>query len=219
MDIQPAGTNTHACRGIILAVYMAAAMPLSGCGGGGGNNSKSSNASSPTQAVQNGLDIINTPPVARDDNIQINQDVVAGRLKLSASDRDGDALSYKIVSNGTLGTAVITDASKGTYQYIPDPGQFGFDSFSFSASDATSTSNISTVSVSINGTPIATGSCNTVKQANQRPGLVSTLKATDPETPAMLMYSLLNPDGSDAGLTLMTAKGGMVEITDRKSVV
>ena len=112
---------------------------------------------------------------------------------------------------------MITDASKGTYQYIPDPGQFGFDSFSFSASDATSTSNISTVSVSINGTPIATGSCNTVKQANQRPGLVSTLKATDPETPAMLMYSLLNPDGSDAGLTLMTAKGGMVEITDPTS--
>ena len=217
MDIQPAGTNTHACRGIILAVYLAAAMPLSGCGGGGGNNSKSSKASAPTQTVQNGLDIINTPPVARDDNIQINQDVVAGRLKLSASDRDGDALSYKIVSNGTLGTAVITDASKGTYQYIPDPGQFGIDSFSFSASDATSTSNISTVSVSINGTPIATGSCNTVKQANQRPGLVSTLKATDPETPAMLMYSLLNPDGSDAGLTLMTAKGGMVEITDPTS--
>ena len=39
MDIQPAGTNTHARRGIILAVYLAAAMPLSGCGGGGGNNS------------------------------------------------------------------------------------------------------------------------------------------------------------------------------------
>ena len=74
MDNQSVGTSTHAYRGMILAVFLAAAIPLSGCGGGGGgNDSKSTKASVPTQTVQNGLDIINTPPVAMDDNIQINQ--------------------------------------------------------------------------------------------------------------------------------------------------
>ena len=65
-----------------------------------------------------------------------------------------------------------------------------------------------------NTRPVATGSCSTVNQENQTPGLVGNLAATDEETPTMLSYSLLNPDGSDAGLNLTTANGGTVTITD-----
>ena len=158
--------------------------------------------------------IINTPPVARDGNAKTNQDTVTGTLNLNASDNDGDTLSYNIVSNGTLGTAVITNAASGAYTYTPNPGQFGSDTFTFSASDATTTSNTATMTVAINGLPVAIGSCNTVKQGNQSPALVGNLNASDDETPSMLTYSLLNPDGSDAGQTLTTSKGGTVTITD-----
>jgi len=158
--------------------------------------------------------IINTPPVARDGNAKTNQDTVTGTLNLNASDSDGDTLSYSIVSNGTLGTAVITNAVSGAYTYTPNPGQFGSDTFTFSANDTTTTSNTATVTVAINGLPVAIGSCNTVKQGNQSPGLVGNLNASDDETPSMLTYSLLNPDGSDAGQTLTTSKGGTVTITD-----
>lgn len=61
---------------------------------------------------------------------------------------------------------------------------------------------------------VATGSCNTVKQNNQTTDFVGQLNASGYETPSMLTFSLLNPDGSDAGQTLTTAKGGIVTITD-----
>ena len=56
--------------------------------------------------------------------------------------------------------------------------------------------------------------CNTVKQNNQTTDFVGQLNASGYETPSMLTFSLLNPDGSDAGQTLTTAKGGIVTITD-----
>ena len=69
-------------------------------------------------------------------------------------------------------------------------------------------------SASINSQPVAIGSCSRVEQGNQSPGFVGQLNASNTETPSMLTYSLLNPDGSDAGMTLTTARGGTVTITD-----
>jgi hypothetical protein len=69
----------------------------------------------------------------------------------------------------------------------------------------------------INTKPVATGSCNTVRQSKQAPVFVGQLNASDLESPTMLAYSLLNPDGSDAGQTLTTSRGGTVTITDTTS--
>lgn len=195
--------NSIGSRPIRAWILPAICLLLTGCGGGGGGGGGSNSGTA------------NTPPVALDGLATTNQDTTSENLKLKARDSDGDQLKYKIESNGTLGTAVITDPAIGTYTYTPDPGRFGTDTFTFTVSDSTSTSNTATVSVEINGAPLTTGSCNTVRQGNQVPGLVSRLVATDPETPNMLIFSLLNPDGSDAGLTLTTRKGGTVTITDQ----
>jgi len=84
---------------------------------------------------------------------------------LSASDEEGDVLSYSIVSNGAKGTAVITNAAFGLYSYTPNPDATGADSFSFKANDGLADSNIATVSVSIaavNDAPVANdGALNT----------------------------------------------------------
>ena len=175
---------------------------------------KANDGSKDSNVVTVSVTITNTAPVAQDGNADVNEDTTSGTLNLAASDDDGDPLSFSIVSNGTRGTAVITDAASGTYTYTPAPGQIGIDTFTFNATDGSSVSNVATVTVTINGKPLATGSCGTVKQSNQTPGLVGKLDASDPEGSMQLMYSLLNPDGSDAGLTLVTAKGGTVTITD-----
>lgn len=73
-----------------------------------------------------------------------------GDAVLVASDSDGDILTYSIVTNGIMGTAVITDANTGSYYYTPDPDASGTDSFTFKANDGSQESNIATISVTIN---------------------------------------------------------------------
>jgi hypothetical protein len=62
-----------------------------------------------------------------------------------------------------------------------------------------------------NTPPTATGGCSTTPQAQTVTG---TLNATDPETPALLMFSL-NADGSGGTGPIITSKGGIVTITDQ----
>jgi hypothetical protein len=68
---------------------------------------------------------------------------------MSATDADGDPLTYSIVTNGGKGTATITNPSTGAYQYVPADGAIGSDTFTFKANDGTSDSNVATVTVSI----------------------------------------------------------------------
>lgn len=72
---------------------------------------------------------------------------------LSASDPDGDALTYMIVTNGSLGMATITNASTGSYTYTPAAGVTGTDTFTFKVNDGKADSNVATVTVTINAQP------------------------------------------------------------------
>ena len=70
------------------------------------------------------------------------------RGELSASDVDNDALIYKIHSQPGKGT-VSLDAVSGDYIYTPNGSDLGADSFTYSASDAFVSSNVSTVSINV----------------------------------------------------------------------
>lgn len=90
----------------------------------------------------------NTAPVASDASFRTAANTpVSGTL--TASDSDGDALTYSIVDNGTKGKAVVTDASTGAFTYTPNGGETGTDMFTFKANDGQSDSNIATVTVAI----------------------------------------------------------------------
>ncbi|HEY3377484.1 MAG TPA: Ig-like domain-containing protein [Armatimonadota bacterium] len=92
----------------------------------------------------------NTLPVAQNQAISVSQyDGYAGQL--AATDADGDPLTYSIVTNGTLGTAQITDCSTGAFLYYPN-GSSGADTFTFLASDDYGNSNTATVTVTITHT-------------------------------------------------------------------
>ena len=77
---------------------------------------------------------------------------------LLATDINGDPLTFSIVTNGTKGTAIITNAATGGYTYTPNLNATGTDSFTFRASDGLLDSNVATVTLTItpvNDAPVA----------------------------------------------------------------
>ena len=62
---------------------------------------------------------VNSAPVANDATLAVNEDTPKNG-QLSGSDADGDPLTYSIVTNGTKGSAVITDTATGDFTYTPN---------------------------------------------------------------------------------------------------
>jgi hypothetical protein len=90
---------------------------------------------------------------------------------LSASDADGDALTYSIVINGGLGTAQIANPATGSFTYTPKAGVTGTDQFTFKVNDGKADSNVATVTVTINaGSSSALAQLRLVKGSSTYPG-------------------------------------------------
>jgi ELWxxDGT repeat protein len=68
---------------------------------------------------------------------------------LTGTDPDGDRLTFSIVTNGALGSAVITNAATGAFTYTPNPGGGGPDTFTYKVNDGIADSAIAAVSVTI----------------------------------------------------------------------
>lgn len=91
----------------------------------------------------------NTPPQAVDSTVVTNEDTPVSAT-LSGSDADNDPLTFSIVTNGTIGSAVITNPATGAFTYTPNLNKVGADSFIFRVSDGKQQSNLATVTVTIN---------------------------------------------------------------------
>src|SRR5207237_1118655 len=97
---------------------------------------------------------VNDPPVANAQSVTTNQDT-AKAISLTASDVDGDPLTYAVVAAPTHG-ALSGVAPNLTY--TPSAGYFGPDSFTFKANDGTVDSCAATVSITgtaVNDPPVA----------------------------------------------------------------
>ena len=90
----------------------------------------------------------NQPPVASDGVLSTNEDTPASGT-LAAADPENDPLTFSIVSNGTLGSAAITNAATGAYAYTPNADVSGSDTFTFKTTDGAIDSNVATVTVTI----------------------------------------------------------------------
>ena len=90
----------------------------------------------------------NDAPVAADGSISTKMNTaVSGTL--SANDIDTPTLAYSIVSNGSKGSAVVTNAATGAFTYTPLAGMTGADTFTFKANDGALDSNVATMTVQI----------------------------------------------------------------------
>jgi VCBS repeat-containing protein len=148
---------------------------------------------------------VNDAPVASNGSLTTNEDTAASG-SLSASDVDGDALTYSIVANGTKGSAVITNAATGAFTYTPNANANGSDSITFRASDGTVNSNTATVSITItavNDAPVASdGSLTT----NEDTAATGSLSASDVDADA-LTYSLVTNGSKGSAVITNTATG------------
>ncbi|MDQ3044667.1 MAG: Ig-like domain-containing protein, partial [Chloroflexota bacterium] len=101
-----------------------------------------------------GIYAVNTAPVANNQSVTTNEDVAA-EITLTASDADGNTLTYSIVSGPANGTLTGTGANR---TYTPNANYNGSDSFTFKANDGTVDSNTATVSITVtavNDAPVA----------------------------------------------------------------
>ena len=111
-----------------------------------------------TATVSVNIAAVNDVPVAQASTLNITEDIAANGVFLSASDVDGDSLTYSIIANAAKGTVFITNAATGAYSYTPNPNANGIDSFTFKVNDGLVNSSTAIVSVSIatvNDVPVA----------------------------------------------------------------
>jgi hypothetical protein len=89
----------------------------------------------------------NSAPVARDFSLITTVDTPISSV-LQATDRDGDDLTYQLVSNPRLGILQVFNPTSGAFTYLSNSN--GVDSFTFRANDGRSNSAAATVTITVN---------------------------------------------------------------------
>lgn len=91
---------------------------------------------------------VNPAPWAEDMGIDALEDTQYVGTLLSGYG-EGTSLTFTIISDGTLGSAVVTDPATGAFTYDPNPSTTGTDTFTFKSNDGTTDSRLATVTVTI----------------------------------------------------------------------
>ena len=95
---------------------------------------------------------VNDPPVANNDSATTTAGTpVTISVLANDTDIDGDPLAVASVSTPAHGTAVTN--ANGTITYTPAAGYSGPDAFGYTATDGSATSNVATVSITVNAAP------------------------------------------------------------------
>ncbi|MBF0628868.1 MAG: SUMF1/EgtB/PvdO family nonheme iron enzyme [Magnetococcales bacterium] len=121
----------------------------------------------------------NDAPVAIADQVTTGRNQTVTDT-LTATDADGDRLTFRITRNATKGTATITNIQTGAFTYLPNDDVTGTDTFAFKVNDGHVDSTAATFTVTIqnpNAPPIAEDGILNVNQGTSTAG---RLNATDP---------------------------------------
>lgn len=131
----------------------------------------------------------NTAPEAADRTVTTAEDTAAA-ITLSATDVDGNDLTFAVVAGPSHGTLSATAPS---LTYTPAADYFGPDSFTFRAHDGKLASNIATVSIDVtpvNDAPVAAGGTVT---ATEDAAVAVVLSATDADGDALSFAVIAAP--------------------------
>ncbi|GJM40152.1 MAG: hypothetical protein DHS20C20_04340 [Ardenticatenaceae bacterium] len=178
------------------------------------------NGRTDTATVTITVNDVNEDPIidqASPQSISVDEDgTLAPLLNLTASDGDGDSLTWSISDQGNMGTASFSGGSTGTsvnVDYAPTANMNGSDSFEVQVSDGRSGTDTITVNVTIN-------------EQNDDPSAVDDSPSVNEQSTNNNLYPLVNDSISpDIGETLTitavgpTDNGGMVSINGGTSLI
>lgn len=164
---------------------------LTACGGGGSSGDNTNNDSN------------NRPPVIAPASVNTSEDITA-TVQISASDADGDSLSYSISSQPIHGQANIS--GDGVLQYTPAEDYYGTDSLTVSVSDGKVSRDL-TVSITI--TPVNDAPAMAMQSFNTQDARIlnSAIEAYDIEDDA-LSFMIVPGHNLPAGVTFNLSANG-----------
>jgi VCBS repeat-containing protein len=162
---------------------------------------------------------VNDNPVAADDRYATSEEELLAVSEVEGvlandTDIDGDALSATLVSDVENGT--LTLLADGSFEYSPDPDFEGTDSFTYNASDATSTSNTATVLISVGGAndpPVAIDDLYNVDEDGTLAVASLGILANDTDAENDSLSAIL-VDGPDSGSLTLLANGNFTYVPD-----
>jgi VCBS repeat-containing protein len=91
---------------------------------------------------------VNDAPVAQNATAALDEDAVLNTMLPTASDVDGDSLTYSLQTNSSHGNVVINP--DGSYSYTPNSNYYGADSFVYLVSDGNGGQTTATIDLTIN---------------------------------------------------------------------
>jgi hypothetical protein len=117
-------------------------------------------------------------PVANAVSIATNEDVTLWGQHMAGSDSDGDTLAYSVVDLPDHGQ-INYNVSTGTFSYVPQINYNGSDSFTYTVSDGTTTSDAATVAITVASVPDKPQVQNDWRTLNEDGSVSFTLFSTD----------------------------------------
>ncbi|WP_052417262.1 retention module-containing protein [Cellvibrio mixtus] len=152
-----------------------------------------------TSLVTIGVTPVNDAPVASNLNLNTNENTAVNGA-ISASDADGDTLSF-LVSGAPANGTVVLNAATGTFVYTPNAGYSGSDSFLVTISDGKGGTTTSLVSIG-------------VAAVNHAPTAAADTASTDEGTAVTIAVRAndTDPDGDSLKVTGVTqgANGSVI---------
>jgi VCBS repeat-containing protein len=122
------------------------------------------NSNSANQTVTLHITAVNDDPVANDGSDSVDEDAVLTG-SVSASDVDGDTLTYALGDDVTNGVLVFN--TDGSFSYTPGENFNGSDSFTYSVSDGNGGTDTGTFTITVdavNDAPVATDDSTTLAE-------------------------------------------------------
>ncbi|SFF13777.1 S-layer homology domain-containing protein [Paenibacillus algorifonticola] len=135
------------------------------------------NGGTATSTVTITVNPVNDPPVTSDDTATTNKnEKTTGQV--TASDVDGDTLTYSISQQGNYGGAAV-DPVTGAWEYSPMDGYYGQDVFEIEVSDGNGGIATSTISVTIVNVNVAPTTSDDTATTGEDTSTIGQVTATD----------------------------------------
>ena len=144
---------------------------------------------------------VNDPPVAGDDAFSTDEDT-AYSGNVSGSDPDSQTMTYAVATGPAHGTLALS--SDGSFTFAPNENYHGTDSFTFTASDGSATSDPATVSITVNAVNDAPAATNDAFTTDEDTAVSGNLLGNDSDVESDALTAGLVTGPTNGSVTLET---------------